>query len=169
MTISNAAIGISTQLTDEEYYPLLAAKTASENIVNIGGTGDKIGFVGYKKGRTANACDWMTVWDSNTGNVYIGGNGDVPSPNYKLKVEGSILATSNAETKICAASTAGTVSLYSDSTSGKRGLAGSNSEEDYDYFLEINAENKVFLKGNADSATLLNPTESDSTGAKGTW
>ena len=74
MTLSNAALAISTQQTADSYHPVLAVKTSSSHVVNIGGLGDSFGFYGFKSGRTANATDWQFTFNASTGGVAEGCN-----------------------------------------------------------------------------------------------
>lgn len=69
MTLTNAAINITTQNSETSYHPILGVKTYSNHVVNFGGHVDQVGFYGFKSGRTANGTDWAFTFDVATGNV----------------------------------------------------------------------------------------------------
>lgn len=69
MTLSNAAINITTQNTAGSYHPIIGVKTYSNHVVNLGGYIDEVGFYGYRSGRTANATDWAFTFNASTGNI----------------------------------------------------------------------------------------------------
>ena len=74
MTPSNASIEIKTQQSSGSYHPILAVKTASEHVANIGGLNNDFGFYGFKAGRTANATDWSFKVDAASGNWTMTGS-----------------------------------------------------------------------------------------------
>ena len=72
-TLTNAAIGISTQQTTSAYFPVLAVKTSSGHVANIGGLGDEFGFYGYKSDRTDNGTDAHLTFNPSTGAIKASG------------------------------------------------------------------------------------------------
>ena len=74
MTPSNASIEIKTQQSTGSYHPILAVKTASEHVANIGGLNNDFGFYGFKAGRTANATDWSFKVDAASGDWTMTGS-----------------------------------------------------------------------------------------------
>ena len=74
MTPSNASIEIKTKQSTGSYHPILAVKTASEHVANIGGINNEFGFYGFKAGRTANATDWSFKVDAASGNWTMTGS-----------------------------------------------------------------------------------------------
>jgi hypothetical protein len=58
-----------TKLDDTNYHPILGVKTNGGNVVNLGAYINRVGFYGYKSGRTENNWDWKFVFDSATGNL----------------------------------------------------------------------------------------------------
>lgn len=79
MTLSNASIGISDQNSVTGYHPILAGKTKSNHIWNIGTIMDRAGFYGFKSGRTENNRDWAFDIDVTTGAVTSTGSITAPS------------------------------------------------------------------------------------------
>ena len=80
-------INSSTQLKAGTYQSLIRQKTASNNVVNIGGIGDVFGFFGFDKNRTINGVDHSLVMNTNSGNIGAG----IVEPREKLDVNGSII------------------------------------------------------------------------------
>ena len=74
MTTSNASIEIKTKQSASSYHPILAVKTASDHVANIGGLGNEFGFYGFKSDRTANATDWSFKVDAASGNWTMTGS-----------------------------------------------------------------------------------------------
>lgn len=66
-TIGNASINITTDITKDSYYPLLAVKNYNNHVWNIGGINNNVGIYGYYADRTKNGTDYSTVWDLNSG------------------------------------------------------------------------------------------------------
>lgn len=79
MNGDNASIQISTPQSSNGYHPYMYVKSYNGNVWNIGGLGNNVGIYGYYNGRTENATDWYTVWNTSTGdlthqkNLIVGG------------------------------------------------------------------------------------------------
>ena len=92
MTLSNASIGISDQNSATGYHPILAGKTKSNHIWNIGTIMDRAGFYGFKSGRTENNRDWALDIDVTTGAV--SSTGSITAPSFI----GNATSATNADT-----------------------------------------------------------------------
>lgn len=87
MTLGNAVLGISNKNTNGSYHPVIAGQTYGDNIWNLGTITEKVGFYGFKKGRTQNATDWSFAIDVLTGNV--SSTGSITAPNFYGKLDWS--------------------------------------------------------------------------------
>ena len=68
-TITNASICVNTQQTTGSYHPVLAVKSASNHVVNLGGINNEFGFYGFQSSRTENGTDWSFKFDAGNGNI----------------------------------------------------------------------------------------------------
>ncbi len=92
MALSNASISISNQNSATGYHPILAGKTKSNHIWNIGTIMDRAGFYGFKSGRTENNRDWALDIDVTTGAV--SSTGSITAPSFI----GNATSATNADT-----------------------------------------------------------------------
>lgn len=159
---SSAAISFTTTLSTNSYHPMIGIKTYDNHNVHYAGLKNNIGFYGFTASNTTNTPNWTFLLDAATGNL---------TTTSAIVANQSITSkTTSTEAQVIAHGPAGNIYLYSHSNSGgNRGLYGHNANGQEGSYLEINQENKVFLKGTADNATLLNPTEANATGVKGAW
>lgn len=82
------------KITTLSYTPVIRINSSSDNVFNLGGLGDRIGFYGYFSTTNTNNTDWSFTVDTNTGIWAF--NKDVTAPTFIGNLSGNATTSTTA-------------------------------------------------------------------------